>query len=551
MTKKLEKKKSFISNISSSPISMMEHIIKKEKETRDNIKFIKKIFEKLVYGTDTLVEVLIKKYSDYKAKKLQEENPGYYEMGLKYLTDKYRNPELKTYFEIKYQDIIYLTCSILKYYTSLTIKLELGKLPTNLMIILYGKEEQYSFLANLLGYELQLKPYAYKYEIMLEDFQQRQKNVSTLLSSANDKDDNQDSNSHGESESGDQDNLHLIIRQGPEIRPVQFEELNTDIPYLWPPYVKYEVGKDAKYRRYEKNDLYHECKVKSSNIDENCQSCSKFRNIDKLRLISLSIEKVLNVSYLKKVKILEIILYKRNYTSYGDSLKFGQIFKKSWNFFNEMNFKYLVNLIRNFYGESISYYYLWLHHFMKWFLFPGGVGIILMIIDTCFPLMIKPKRIGKTPITYIDITKMIFCVVMTFWIIMFLKVWKQKEKLYNYLWGTENYTRNEPDIEAFKPDLYTKFVFGEKLSFVKPLNRNLKRIVGYLVLFSMGIGTCAITFLIFFWKKHYLTGADDFWSQTLVSMFFASVNAIQIKLMNLLYTYFAQKLNQWENYQKE
>ena len=94
---------------------------------------------------------------------------------------------------------------------------------------------------------------------------------------------------------------------------------------------------------------------------------------------------------------------------------------------------------------------------MKWFLFPGGVGIILMIIDTCFPLMIKPKGIGKTPITYIDITKMIFCVVMTFWIIMFLKVWKQKEKLYNYLWGTENYTRNEPDIEAFKPDLYTKF----------------------------------------------------------------------------------------------
>lgn len=75
MTKKLEKKKSFISNISSSPISMMEHIIKKEKETRDNIKFIKKIFEKLVYGTDTLVEVLIKKFSDYKAKNYRRKIP--------------------------------------------------------------------------------------------------------------------------------------------------------------------------------------------------------------------------------------------------------------------------------------------------------------------------------------------------------------------------------------------------------------------------------------------------------------------------------------------
>ena len=144
-TGKYSKHNSLQSYVSNIQTSMMEHIIKKEKETRDNIKFIKRLFEKLVLGTDNLVEVLIKQFSEYKAKTLQKENPEYYEMGLKYLSDKYRNPELKIYFEIKYQDIIYIMCSILKYYTSLTIKLELGKLPTNLMIILYGKEEQYSF----------------------------------------------------------------------------------------------------------------------------------------------------------------------------------------------------------------------------------------------------------------------------------------------------------------------------------------------------------------------------------------------------------------------
>ena len=134
---------------------------------------------------------------------------------------------------------------------------------------------------------------------------------------------------------------------------------------------------------------------------------------------------------------------------------------------------------------------------------------------------------------------------------MFLKVWKQKEKLYNYIWGTENYTRNEPDIESFQPVYQTTFVFGEKLSIVKPLNRNLKKFVGYLVLFSMGLATCSITFLLFFWKKHYLKDANDFWSQTLITVIFASMNAVQIKLMNILYTFLAKKLNEWENYQKD
>ena len=551
-TGKYSKHNSLQSYVSNTQTSMMEHIIKKEKETRDNIKFIKRLFEKLVLGTDNLVEVLIKQFSEYKAKTLQKENPEYYEMGLKYLSDKYRNPELKIYFEIKYQDIIYIMCSILKYYTSLTIKLELGKLPTNLMIILYGKEEQYSFLAEMLNYELQLKPYAYKYEIFLEDYLQKQKNVSTLLV---DNPEHQDDNnsSKGKSENGeisDQDNINLLIRQIPEIKAIQFEDLNTNIPYMWPPFVKYESGKEIKYRRYEKNDLYHECPMKG-NKEEICPNCSKFRNIDKLRLISTAIDKIINMSYLRKSKILELILYRRNYQAYGDSLHFSQIFKHSWNFFNEHQFNYLIQLIKNFYGESISYYFLWLHHFMRWFLFPAAVGIILMILDTCLPLAYKPKRIGKTPITYIDILMMIFCVMMTIWIIMFLKVWKQKEKLYNYIWGTENYTRNEPDIESFQPDYQTTFVFGEKLSIVKPLNRNLKKFVGYLVLFSMGLATCSITFLLFFWKKHYLKDANDFWSQTLITVIFASMNAVQIKLMNILYTFLAKKLNEWENYQKD
>lgn len=67
---------------------------------------------------------------------------------------------------------------------------------------------------------------------------------------------------------------------------------DQEIMYWYPiymvSYVKYEVGRDKRW--YEKNDLHH--KVEFSN----CQSYSKFYNIDKIRLISLSVYN--NIKYL-------------------------------------------------------------------------------------------------------------------------------------------------------------------------------------------------------------------------------------------------------------
>ena len=51
--------------------------------------------------------------------------------------------------------------------------------------------------------------------------------------------------------------------------------------------------------------------------------------------------------------------------------------KKSYNIFNLKDFLYLINLIRNYYGESIVYYYIWLEHYIQWLMFPGVVGIIV------------------------------------------------------------------------------------------------------------------------------------------------------------------------------
>ena len=65
--------------------------------------------------------------------------------------------------------------------------------------------------------------------------------------------------------------------------------------------------------------------------------------------------------------------------------------------------------------------------------------------------------------------------------------------------------------------------------------------------------TCAITYLLFYYKKSKLKpdSKDNYWYNTSLNMIYASINAVQIKIFNYVYTFLATKLNQWENYKKD
>ena len=545
----------------------IEEIMKNEDDTKNNIKFINRLFSKLNLGYDKLIDTILKMYSEKIAKKIMKENMKYYEKGIKYLNNKYNNPNLKIYYEIQYDDIIYILVSVIIYFTHLNVKLELGQQEQTLMIIMYGNEIVYNYLADLLNYELQLKPYAYKYVLFEKEFETKKKDMKTLGEFNNENEKMKDNENYdNESESSQ----ILTVNDQTYYEPIQFEDLKETIPYNYPPYKKYDVEKEIKYRRYEKNDLYHECQDIPLDKEKNCKYCSKYRNIDKLRLITTSLDKLISLNYLKKHKVLIMQLFQRNFTSYGDMITIKNIYKNSWNIFSIKNRKYLVNLVRNFFGEHISYYYLYLNNYLIWLVPPAIFGVLVEILIKFLPDAVEPKPLGKTPITYIDILGLIFCIIINLWIGLFLKSWKQREKLYAYFWGTEYYTRSEPDREDFKPDLQKEFVFGEKLKFVKPTKRRLKQFVSYAVLISMMTLTVLITFGLLDIKQDFLTKDENapniktvvnkndvdiipktFWRDTLFSILFASINAVQIKIFNIIYTIIAKKLNEWENYQKE
>ena len=518
-----------------------DDIISSITSTEESLKFIRKAFEKLDFATDDLLEKVVEKLSIKKANQIQKENPTLYNKGIKYLRQTYPNEPDRRFYEIRFEDIILVICSIVKYFTSLQIKLELGDLPTNLMVIFYANEEQYNNLADHCNYELQLKPYAYKYEYYLNEYEKSKDPKMYIIGNAG------GDNLIGEN---GEDNPLLVNTVQKAGAPIQFENLDFEKPYLWPPYEEFDTGKEDKFRRYETNDLFHECSF-DDNGDQSCGKCSKFRNIDKLRLIFDSLDKSLKLTYLKKKGFIITILYKRNYEGYGDKLSLKHLLSYGWPIFNRKNFDYLINLIRNFYGEVISYYFLWMEHYIQWLIFPGILGIIVGIVTYINPFPKEP--LGKTPLTYLDIFLLAFCVIITIWAVLFLHIWKQKENIYAYIWGTEDFSLNEPDSELFNPDSEIDFVFGKKITVAASWIRNLKKFVSYLVLLIMVVATCSITFLLFHYKKISLKAdtPENYWFNTAVGMGFAALNAIQIKVFNFLYTFLATHLNRWENYKKD
>lgn len=99
---------------------------------------------------------------------------------------------------------------------------------------------------------------------------------------------------------------------------VLIHELDENIITNFPPFMKFEKLKSEKFRVYSYNDcLYQE--VYDNNFDyeeSNSSSLTKFRMIDRLRLIKSDLDYSLAISYLTKNKILKNVIYERKFNQF-------------------------------------------------------------------------------------------------------------------------------------------------------------------------------------------------------------------------------------------
>ena len=513
-----------------------EYIQRRNTYTKQIENLQKHVFEHFENASEELISDLVRKCKEDRLAKMKNEFLGAYEKLNKInkkILDKEKR-EFENFSYLEFDDFVLILSRIIKYFTDLDIQLSFTDLPNSYALSIYGNEKQISKLAEKKEYELQLKNYALKYEKILEEENKKSPGLYSedLLNLSIIGEDNRQLLANSS-----YDNTHNYKS---EWIPLEYSDLREKNVLCFTPTEKYRHEKEEKFQRYNGADEYHECNI-SYDGDEICEEgCSKFRGIDKLRIIYDSIDGLMKMNYLRQEKILNYILLKRNYIDYGDRLSAKNIIFKSWNIFNTGTQMEYIFTIRNFFNEEIAYYFLWITSLIKWLIFPSIIGIIVNFSNK---FLVNPDGSRNSTVL------LLLSAFLALWGTAFLKYWEQKERLFNYIWGTESFQRFEPDSELFVPDGYVTLVFNKKLPYISGVKAAFKRYVSYIVLFFMIILIVVGVYLIFYFKVILIEKYPE--KQTLIGIASAIENTALILIMSNLYYAIAYKLNDWQNHRKD
>ena len=494
------------------------------------------VFEHFENAPEDLLSDLLAKIREERMIKMRNEFPSEYEKINKIFEKilEMENKEMENYSYLEYDDFVLIFARILKYFTGLDIQLTFTDLPNSFALSIYGNEKQIDKLAEKKEYELQLKNYGYKYQKILEEANKKSPGLysNEILTGNEIGDDNRQLLSNS--------NDNNLNTYGNEWIPLKYSDLREKNVLCFAPTEKYKSEKEEKFQRYFGGDEYHECNV-TYDGDEICEcGCSKYRGIDKLRLIYDSIDTLVKMNYLRQENILNYILIKRNYIDYGDKLSIKNIVFKSWNIFNTGTQMDYIFTIRNFYNEEIAYYFLWITSLVKWLIIPAILGII---VNYSNKIMINPDGSHNHTIL------LLLSAFLALWGTAFLNYWDQKEKIFNYIWGTESFQRSEPDSEAFVPDGFVTLVFNRQFPYVSATKTICKQLVSYIVLFLMLAAIVIGVYVIFMLKVILIKKYPE--QQTYIGILSALENTVLIAIMSNLYSMIANKLNDWQNYRKD
>jgi hypothetical protein len=92
--------------------------------------------------------------------------------------------------------------------------------------------------------------------------------------------------------------------------------------------------------------------------------------------------------------------------------------------------------VRDYFGDKVAFYYLWMSFYWKWLAVPGLIGAVLQILDVCF----------RTPD---NITAVPFCIFLAIWTSFLPHFWRRQEAKYAIAWGTFDMV---PELEPCRPE---------------------------------------------------------------------------------------------------
>ncbi|RQM25987.1 hypothetical protein B5M09_000811 [Aphanomyces astaci] len=252
--------------------------------------------------------------------------------------------------------------------------------------------------------------------------------------------------------------------------------------------------------------------------------------VDRIRLTNSIINRHLNLDALKATTSLQDAFALHD-TAALDALK------TSWAL-NKAMTSQPIGAIRDYFGEKIALYFVWLELYTKMLVMPAVFGIAIYVLDVFTTAHSRTLKIA-------------FAVAIVVWSTLFTELWKRKSAIYNVAWGTDEFNIKSVPRTQFRGVRRLNPVDNTHQMWVQSTVRARWRIrASFLVVFVMVlIVLVALTGL--FYLKHLSANMDSPKWKAWAAVGVSALNSVQITVLNMVYRWVANVLNAWENHRTD
>lgn len=254
------------------------------------------------------------------------------------------------------------------------------------------------------------------------------------------------------------------------------------------------------------------------------------RDIDRIRLMEQIIRAHIRIEALQKYQII-VDFYPLHEEKELEKLEKSML---SWNLssLNSEN-------IRNYLGEKLCFYFLWLEFYANQLFTLGVVGVGMWLLHR-----FGHRADGTMKYHWIEL---FFAIFVCVWCAMFQIKWERKSNFLSLKFGTKSVKANEFEREQFVGNVMRNSITGELEKTFDQKVRIKRQVVTYLTTFFMIGLVIALTISLFIYRAILIRGGQSGWGPMVI----ATVNTLQIYIMNVIYDNLAVKLNDWENHKTQ
>ena len=263
---------------------------------------------------------------------------------------------------------------------------------------------------------------------------------------------------------------------------------------------------------------------------------SIFSPLDRSRLIKSLITRFLSISDLEGQGV-----FIQDYCVH-DPKPLG-VLNDTWSTVKCIFNKQPITRIRRYFGEEITLYFCWIGFYLTCMFFPAGLGLGLFVLEKTSDDL---RSAEGEPYTYYEIGLLVFCLFLALWASFFDQLWVRREKCLAWKWGVTSFEEEEAQRTAYKAPVVLDPVTNSYRKKSPGMWMKLKQTVSFYVI-VMCISCVFVAVAGIFIYRGLLKKSGE----KSAGMICGLINAVQIKIMNIIYTKVAVKLNEWENHETE